>query len=127
MRQDGVAVAAPCFNDGAAVSPGAEPLHRQAFVAQLAVEPLVGAVLPRLTRFDVGRVNAGVGDPLQYGARDKLGTTVRANNLRCAMLVDQSAEHFDDPRRANGAGHIDSQAFPGVLIDDRKRSTKHIL
>ena len=120
MWPDGVVVTAPGFDDDSGLSAGAKPLHREALVAQLAVEALIRAVLPRLAGFDVRRVDLGVGDPLQDGARYELRPIVRSNDLRCAMPADQTAQHFDDPHGANGAGHIDGQALPGVLVDDRQ-------
>ena len=69
---------------------------------------------------DVCGVDSGVGDPLQDGARYELRSIVGSNDLRCAIPADQSAQHFDDSRGANGASHIDGQALPGVLVDDRQ-------
>jgi hypothetical protein len=51
----------PHVDDDLGFATGAEPLHAQALVAELAVERFVGAVLPRLSGVDVGGFNAGVG------------------------------------------------------------------
>lgn len=45
-----------------------EPLHAQAFIAELSVERLIVPVLPRLTRIDMRRVDVRLGQPLQYCA-----------------------------------------------------------
>ena len=82
MRPDGVVVTTPCFDDDPSFSSGAKPFHRQAFIAQLAVEALVRAVLPGLPRIDVRGVNPSVSDPLQDGAGNELrGIIIRANDL----------------------------------------------
>ena len=43
----------------------AEPLEARAFVAELAVEALVGAVLPGFARIDVRGVNPGIDEPFE--------------------------------------------------------------
>jgi hypothetical protein len=53
------------------------PLDAQAFVAQAAVEALVGAVLPGLPRVDQGGPDAGDFRPLENRLADELGS-VRA-------------------------------------------------
>ena len=56
---------------------------------------------------------------MQDGARHEFRPIVRSNDLRCAMLVDQPAQHIDDPCGADRAGHVDGQALAGVFVDDR--------
>ena len=53
MRPDLVVVPAPGFDADLGVSAIAEPQQREVLVAQLPVEGLVGAVLPRL---DLGKL-----------------------------------------------------------------------
>ena len=52
-----VVVSAPSFDDDARFSTTAEPFDRQALIAELAVEALIGAVLPRLARVDERRLD----------------------------------------------------------------------
>ena len=64
MRTDLVEMPAPGFDHGLGLGAREEPLHAQAFVAELAVEALADAVLPRLARIDQGGLDALIGDPL---------------------------------------------------------------
>jgi len=52
MRSNGIVVQTPCFDDDLRFATTAEPFDAQAFVAELAVEALVGTVLPWLARVD---------------------------------------------------------------------------
>jgi len=119
MRPDGVVVT-PCFDDDPSFSSGAKPFHRQAFIAQLAVEALFRAVLQGLARVNVRAIDSGIGDPLQDSVSHKFGAIVRANDVRGSVLADEPAQHLDDTRRPNGTGHIDGEAFPRVLVDYRQ-------
>jgi hypothetical protein len=120
MRPDAVVVAAPWSDDDTGFRLGAKPLHRRSLLPQLTVEAFVRAVLPWLARLDVRCVDLGAGDSLRDGARDELRPTFRSNVLRRAVLADRPAQRFDDPCGANGAGYVDSEALPGVLVDDRQ-------
>jgi hypothetical protein len=51
----------PRLNDDLRVAESPKPLDAQAFVAELAVEGFVGAVLPRLASFDDGCLNMRIG------------------------------------------------------------------
>ena len=53
------------------------PLEAQVFVAELAVEALVGAVLPGFAKIDVRGVNPGIDEPLENCAADELGTVMQ--------------------------------------------------
>jgi hypothetical protein len=52
MRADLVVVAASGFDDGLGIGAREEPFHAQALVAELAIEALADAVLPRLAGVD---------------------------------------------------------------------------
>ena len=52
MGSDLVEVPSPGLDHDLRINSVAKPLHRQALVAELAVEGLVHAVLPRLSRID---------------------------------------------------------------------------
>ena len=58
MRANVVVMLAPSFNDDDRYAARTEPLDAQAFVAEFAVEALVGPVLPRLFRIDERRLDA---------------------------------------------------------------------
>ena len=53
-----------------------KPLHAEALLAEVAVEDLVGVVLARLARGDVGGLDALCRSPAQDRAGDKLGPIV---------------------------------------------------
>ena len=55
-----VVVVPPGLNDHSGLLAGPEPLQRQTLVTQLAVETLIGAVLPRLARVAQRGCNAGL-------------------------------------------------------------------
>lgn len=114
----GVVVATPSLDDDGRFSARPEPFERQAFVSELAIEALVGTVLPGLAGVTQGRSDAGLRDPFKDGVADKLRPVVRAREQRCTMHADQSRQNIDDALRSNRACHVDRQAFPGVLVDD---------
>lgn len=58
MRAHVVVVPAPGLDDGPRLGSRAEPFEAQARVAELAVEPLARAVLPRLAWIDQGGFDA---------------------------------------------------------------------
>ena len=74
MRSDLVVLAPELFDHDLRIDSISEPLHRQALITQLAVERLVGAVLPGFARIDAG----GVDVSLQQPAQDRPGDELRA-------------------------------------------------
>ena len=60
MRSNGIVVPTPGFDDDLRLATTAEPFDAQALVAELAVEALVGTVLPRLARVDQCGLDAGM-------------------------------------------------------------------
>ena len=77
VRSDLVVVASPSFDDHASLAQAAEPFDVQAFVAEPAVEALVGAVLPRLSRLDQCRADLRCLDPFKDPVADELWPVVR--------------------------------------------------
>ena len=69
MRPDLVVVPTPVLDHDLRIDTITKPLHRQALVAELAVEGFVGAVLPRLARVDQRRLDLLVSEPAQNRAR----------------------------------------------------------
>ena len=120
VRLHGVVVAPPRLDDHTRLPARSEPFQGQAFVAKLAIEALVGAVLPRLTGIAQRSGDARLGDPLEDGVADELRTIVRTHKQRRAVLTHEAREYLDDPLRANGTGHINCQAFTGVLVHHRQ-------
>jgi hypothetical protein len=64
-----VVVLAPCLDDDLGFASGTEPLDAQTFIAELAVEGLVGAILPRLAGIDDGGLDASVAQSLAWPKR----------------------------------------------------------
>lgn len=65
MRTDAVVVLPPGLDRCRCLPSRSEPLHAQALAAELAVEALVGPVLPRLPWCNVRGLDALFGDPAQ--------------------------------------------------------------
>ena len=91
-----VVVAAPGFHDGLGLGAREEPLHAQALVAELAVEALADAILPRLARVDQRGLDALVDDPLRQRAGDELGAVVGAQVARRTTFADEPRQHLFD-------------------------------
>src|SRR5512134_1340337 len=118
VRTYRVVVTAPVFDHDTSLGARAEPLQGQTFIAELPVEALVGTVLPGLARVDQRRLDALGSQPLEDGATDELRAVVRAQVARRPVGADQLGQELDHPLGADGAGHVDRQAFPRELVDD---------
>ena len=79
MGTDLVVVIAPGFDQHGSFAARAEPLDRQALVAELAIEDLVGAVLPRLASIVEHGDDARPRDPFLDGLADELRPVVRVH------------------------------------------------
>lgn len=120
MRTNVVVVTAPLLDDNAGLLAAAEPFDAQAFVPELAIEALVGAVLPRLGRVDVGGVDTGLNKPLEDRLANEFRAVVGSQGHRRPMHAHQAREDLDDPTRPDAPGHVDRQTLPGELVDDRQ-------
>jgi len=118
MRPYVIVMAPPDFDEDSSFGAAAEPFHAQAFVAELAVEALVVAVLPRLAWIDQRGVDLRLGEPLQDRLAHELGAIVRAQERRRTVRADQSGEHVDHAGGADAARHVDGMALPRELVDD---------
>ncbi len=116
LRPGLVVVLAPGLDDDLGFAARAEPFDGQALVAELAVEALVGAVLPGLARVVEHGRDALTGDPLQDGLADEFRPVVRAHEQRRSMhawycrysasasfIASLGSEVFSD-LRMSGAG-----------------------
>jgi hypothetical protein len=88
----GVVVVSPGFDDHTGFPARPEPLQGQAFVAELAVEALVGAVLPGLAGVAQRCADARLGDPFEDGVADELWAVIRAHEQGRAVLANQARE-----------------------------------
>src|SRR5262245_7491522 len=94
MRAPGSVITAPASDNDHRLATAAEPLQAQAFVAEAAVEALVGTVLPRLAKIDQRGLDAGSFEALEDRFADELRPVVRAQEPRCATFADQSGQHL---------------------------------
>ena len=69
MRSNVIVVIPPIFDHDSGFDAITEPFHRQALVPELAVETLVGAVLPGLAGVDEGRLDLLLQRPLHRKRR----------------------------------------------------------
>ena len=74
MRTHRVVVAAPVFDHNLGLLQCVEDLAVEQFIAQLAVEALAIAILPRTARLDVSGLGSDGGDPIP----ERLGDELRA-------------------------------------------------
>src|SRR5581483_1591336 len=91
-----------------------------ALVAELAVEALRRAILPRLARIDQCGSDTLVDNPLQQCAGDELRPVVRAQTEWRAALRHQSRQHFDHAIGADAAVDLDRKTFFGPFVGDRQ-------
>ena len=117
-RTDVVVVATPDFDHDAGLDTIAEPLRRQTLVAELAVEALVVAVLPKFARVDERSLHLCLCEPIQDRVADEFGPVVRTQEPRRTVLGDQAREHFDHAGRTDRAPDIDRQTFASEFVDD---------
>ena len=88
MRPHVIVMAPPDFDEDARFGAAAKPFHAQALVAELAVEALVVAVLPRLAGIDQGGVDLRFGEPFQDRLAHELGPLSERRNAGapCALI-----------------------------------------
>src|SRR6476620_9829843 len=118
MRPDFIVMAAPGFDDHLRLASAAEPLEAQALVTEAAVEALVHAVLPRLTRIDQRRFDARLLQPFEDRFAHEFGAIIRAQVAWRTAFADQPRQHLDHALRTDAAGDVDGQALARELVDD---------
>lgn len=120
MRRDGVVMLARVVGHHARLGPVAEPFHVEAFVAQLTAKTVGRAILPGLVRADQRCLNALLHNPLQKGERDGFRAIVRTRTSRSPAFTNEVSLYLDNSAPADRPGHINGQAFPSVLTDQRQ-------
>src|SRR5215218_2850524 len=101
MRPDLVVMPAPLLDSDLGLDAVPKPLQAQVLVPELAVERLVGRILPWLPRVDVRGLDLRVGEPPQDGRRDELRSIVRAQIAWRAVQAHQLREDLDDAPGSN--------------------------
>ena len=114
----GVVVPPPGFDDDLGLGEAVEDLTVEQFVAELRVEALAVAVLPRASRFDERCLCADGYDPLPYSLGDELRAVVGTDMAGHTTQDEQVRQGVDDVGRVELAIDADCKAFPGELVDD---------
>src|SRR5215469_400891 len=122
MRPDGVVMAAPGFDQDLGLLQRREDFPAQKFVAQLAVEGLVVAVLPWTAGFDVKCPDADLTEPFTHRRRDELRSVVGTDVLRRSMLDEEIRECFEHVAAVQTPVDADGQARPAELVDDSEHA-----
>ena len=96
----GMSAGASCgFDDDPSFGEAVEDFSVEEFVAELRVEALAVAVLPRAARLDECGAGADSGDPIPHRLGDELGAMVGADVTRHAAEDEQVRQDVDDVRR----------------------------
>ena|SRR5215470_3483336 len=101
MGANVVVVLPPCLDDANGLGARTELLHAQAFVAESAIEALVGA-------------DALGHCPPEDRLRNELGAVIRAEMPGRAMDADQASEDIDNPSRPDAPRDVNRQAHSRV-------------
>src|SRR5262249_2104451 len=97
-----------------------EPFDAQALVAELAIEALCHAILPRLARLDQRRGYALRRDPREQRTRHKLGSIVRPQIMWRSAFTHQSREHLDHASRSDASCDVDGKALLRKFVRHRQ-------
>ena len=123
MRSHFIVVATPDFDHDARFRTVAKPFHTQAFVAELAVEAFVGAVLPRFAGVDQRRIDLRPSEPFKDGVAYELRAIIGAQEPRCAVRAGQSGQYLDNTARTDTAGHV-ATGRAGTRLDFRSTTRR---
>ena len=102
VRTDRVVVPSPCFDHDLCLLQRVEDLAIEQFVAELAVEALAVAVLPRAAGLDIGRPRSDGGDPVAQRLGNELRAVVGAYAGRHTPQDEQIAQRVDDTEHPEG-------------------------
>src|SRR5215207_1103882 len=117
VRPDRVVVLAPSFDDDPGLLQRVEDLAIEQLVAELRIETLAIAVLPRTAWHDVGCLRPDSGNPLAHRLGNELWAVVGTNVARHPTQDEQVRERVDHVDGFQLASDPDRQAFPGELVD----------
>ncbi len=122
MRPLGVVVDAPALDQHAGFGQGIEDLAVEQLVAQLAIEALVGAVLPGAGPLDVQRAHTKPAQPCPHDRSDELRPLVRADVLRRTARDEQLGQRRQHVVARQPPRHHDRQALPRERVDHRQHA-----
>jgi hypothetical protein len=116
-----IVVQSPALDDDPRLCEAVEHLPVQQLVAELGIEALAVAVLPRAAGLDERGPGSHRGDPLSHGLGDELGTIVGTDMARNATQDEEVRQDVDDIGRLQSPVDPDRQALAGELVDDVSR------
>jgi hypothetical protein len=116
MRSYGIVVPSRALDKHLA-SYKVEKLPRQEFVAQLGVEALAIAVLPKGARLDQEHLHANPAEPGAHIAGDELRAIVGTNVLRRPVRDEKMCHAVMHVVRIEFARHHDGRTAPRELVD----------
>ncbi len=127
MRSDRIVMPSPLLDQHLGLVQRREQFTCQQLVAELGVEALAVAVLPRAARLDEERLHADPAEPLAHVAGNELGPIVRPNVLRRPVRNEQIGEAVEHVVGLELARHDDRQAAARELVDHRQhaKSSSH--
>jgi len=120
VRPEGIIFPPPFFNQHLGLFQGIEDLTVEPFITEFAIEALDVTVFPRAARLNKERLNIKVFEPLANNSGRELGTVIRANMLRRAMLNKEIREATQDIIRLQASLNDNSQTLPTILINHRQ-------
>src|SRR5215210_1342013 len=118
VRACGIVVASPIFNHDLGLLERVEDLTFEQFIAELRVEALAVAILPRAAWLDVSRLGPHSRDPLPHGFGHEFAAVIGPNMARNTAQDEQVREHIDHINCLQLPAHPDGQALAGELVDD---------
>ena len=113
-----VVVASPILDHDLGLLQCVEDFTVEQLIAQLSVEALAIAVLPRTAPLDVSGPGSNGGDPIPERLGDKLRAVIGTNVSWDAPRDEQLAQGFDDIGRLKLPRNADGQALTAELVDD---------
>ena len=117
MGAHAVVVPPPGLDQDLGLGQAEEDLAVEQFVAQLAVEALAVAVLPRTAGLDVGGLGADRGDPFAQGDGDELRAVVGSDIGRRPAQDHQIGQGLQHVGGVEPSLHPDGQGLVGELVD----------
>ena len=117
MRPDRVVLIAPLLDDDGGFFQAVEDFSVEAFVAQLTVEGLAIAVLPRAARFNIKRLRSQPCEPAAHDPGRHLRAVIGPDVPWHSAFEHHIGHRLDDAEAVDTTGHLDRQTFPGELVD----------
>src|SRR6266480_105852 len=117
-----MALLAPLLDDDGGFLQTVKEFSVETLVAELAVEGFVVAVLPGAARFDVQGLCSWLCEATSYDLCRHLRTVIGPDVLGHTFGKHHVSHGLDDADAVDPARHIDCQAFPAELVDQRHQS-----